>query len=165
YATSSNSWATTVGGHLAAPTTGTLHIVDIIPNSDSAETGQNAEPSLAVNPLNATQLIAGTFSSTFTGGGVASPYFKSTNGGTTWLDYGSLTTQDKTVAWKQDGSLALTATLLSDVVSTYSGSSARSSFGTPINAFNPGDQIDQPWMRTGPSNHVYVGYNDLDAPS
>jgi hypothetical protein len=27
-------------------------LVDIIPNSDSSETGQNSEPSIAVNPLN-----------------------------------------------------------------------------------------------------------------
>src|SRR6266566_2005531 len=39
-----------------------LQIVDIIPNSDSAESAQNSEPSLAINPLNPAQMIAGAFS-------------------------------------------------------------------------------------------------------
>ena len=108
-------------------------------------------------------MIAGSFSSTFTGGGVASPYFKTTNGGTTWFDYGNLTTQDKTIAWKQDGSAALTSTLLNNVISTYSGTTAGSSFGSAINTFNPVHELDQPWIRTGASNHVYVAYNDLSA--
>src|SRR5581483_6337075 len=85
-----------------------LRQFDIIPFSDSAEHGQNSEPSLAVNPTDPAQIIAGSFSSTFTGGGVSSPYFKTTNGGTTWSDYGSLVTQDKTMASKVDGSAALT---------------------------------------------------------
>ena len=24
------------------------------------------------------------------------------------------------------------------------------------------DSLDQPWLRTGPSSHVYVGYNNLN---
>jgi len=35
-----------------------LNIVDIIPNGDSAESDQNSEPSLAVNPLDPRQMIA-----------------------------------------------------------------------------------------------------------
>jgi hypothetical protein len=158
YATNSNSWATTVGGYQVPQTNATLRIVDIISNSDSGESFQNSEPSLAVDPLDPTQMIAGTF-----GGGT--PYFKTTNGGSTWIDYGNLNTQDKSLAWKQDGSAALTTTLLNNVISTYSGTSGGSNFGSPINNFNSGHDVDQPWIRTGPSNHVYVGYNDLDAPS
>jgi hypothetical protein len=155
--------STAVGGSPALQTLVFFQIVDIIPISDSAETGQNSEPSLAVDPLDPTQIIAGSFSSTFTGGGVSSPYFKTTNGGMTWSDYGNLTTQDKTIAWKQDGSAALTSTLLSNVISTYSGTTAGSNFGSPINTYNPVHTLDQPWIRTGPSNHVYDAYNDLSA--
>ena len=36
-------------------------LVDIVPNSDSSETEQNSEPSIAVNPLNPMQMIAGAF--------------------------------------------------------------------------------------------------------
>lgn len=155
--------STTAAHTSALAAAATLKIVDIIPNTDSAESDQNSEPSLAVDPLDPTQMIAGSFSSNFVGSGVASPYFKTTDGGTTWSDYGSLITQDKTIAWKQDGSGVLTTILLNNVISTYSGTAGGSSFGSPISNFNPGDVLDQPWLRTGPSNHVYVGYNDLSA--
>jgi FG-GAP-like repeat len=140
-----------------------LSIVDIIPNSDSGETSQNSEPSLGVDPLDPNQMVAGVF-------GAGTPYFKTTTGGTIWSDYGSLNTEDKTIAWKQDGSAVLTATLVGlpgnkAEINTYSGTTANSSFGSPINTFNPGRDLDQPWMRTGASNHVYVGYNDLSASS
>jgi len=38
-----------------------LRIVDIIPASDSAETDQNSEPSIGVNPVDLMQMFAGTF--------------------------------------------------------------------------------------------------------
>jgi hypothetical protein len=137
-----------------------LHIVDIIPNSDSAESSENSEPSLGVDPLDPAQMIAGSF-------GVPTRYFKTTNGGMTSSDYGFLGLQDKSIAWKQDGSAALTATLhfsqtpgLNEI-NTYSGTTAGSDFGSPINTYDPGHLLDQPWMRTGPPDHVYVAYNDL----
>ncbi len=107
--------------------------------------------------MNPAQIIAGAFANTTT------PYFISLDGGATWADYGSLNTQDKTLAWAQGGSAALTSTLLNGVIRTYSGTTASGNFGAPINTYNPSHDLDQPWIRTGPSNHVYVGYNDLSA--
>jgi streptogramin lyase len=141
------------------------NIIDIIPNIASAESEQNSEPSLAVDPFDPGQMIAGAF-------GSGTPYFKTVNSGTTWSRYGNLDTDDKSLAWKQDGSAALTATLVeltssptTTEIRTYSGTSAGSNFGSPIQTFNPSPSrdLDQPWMRTGPSNHVYVTYNDLTA--
>jgi hypothetical protein len=136
---------------------------DIIPNSDSGETFQNSEPSIAVNPVDPThdptQLVAGIFSSS------GSSFFKSTDGGVTWSDYGSVPSFDKTIAWKADGSAVLTASITQktsdtdDTIQTYSGTTADSSFGPSINTTSGADR-DQPWMRTGPSNHVYVGENN-----
>jgi hypothetical protein len=58
-----------------------INVIDVIPNSDSAETGQNSEPSIGVNPTNPNQMIVGAFSafdnSTL---GVSTPFFQSTNG-------------------------------------------------------------------------------------
>ena len=136
----------------------TARVFDTIPFSQSSEVGQNSEPSLAVNPLDPTQIFAAAFSF-FSGSAVITPYFKSSTGGTSWFDDGSLTTQDKSLAWKQDGSAALTTTLLDHVINTYSETAAGSNFGAPIHAFDPGYAIDQPWVRTGPFNHVYVTYN------
>jgi hypothetical protein len=143
-------------------------VFDIIPFSDSGETDQNSEPSLAVNPLDPTQIFAGAFSSSFFGGGgVFTPFFKSATGGTAWFDDGNELTQDKSIAWKADGSAALMTALLNNDIGTFSQTGTGSSFGVPIDVFNvftpggPKHELEQPWVRTGPSNHVYVGYNDL----
>jgi hypothetical protein len=48
----------------------------------------------------------------------------------------------------------------SDTVQTFSGTAAGSSFGSAINTTS-GRGMDQPWMRTGASNHVYTAVNDL----
>jgi len=134
-------------------------IFDTIPFSDSGENAQNSEPSLAVDPLDPTQIIVGAF------GVSPNPYFKSTTGGTAWFDDGSLFHNDKSLAWKTDGSGAITATLVNGTtgINTYFEPTGGSSFGAPINQFAPGHVVDQPWVRTGPSNHVYVGFNDFNS--
>src|SRR6516164_3763718 len=133
-------------------------IFDTIPFSDSGETTQNSEPSVAVDPLDPTQIFVGAFS--FSG---LNPFFKSTTGGTAWFDDGALIHGDKSMAWKQDGSGAITTTLLPGRISTFFEPTGGSSFGAPINQFAPGNAVDQPWVRTGPSNHVYVGFNDFNS--
>jgi len=140
-----------------------ITLVDIIPASDSAETAQNSEPSLAVNPTNPTQMIAGTFS-TFVGNQVQSPYWISNNGGMTWSGFGSLLSVDKSLAWGQDGMAALTTTLNvvgPNINSISTFQSGATNFGSAINTFNPNQFLDQPWIRTGPSGKTYVAYNNL----
>jgi hypothetical protein len=111
-----------------------INVVDVIPNSDSAEAFQNSEPSLAVNPLDTSQMIAGSF-------GNGTPFFKSVNGGTIWTDYGNLSTSDKSIAWRRDGVAALGTTLqvltTTSQIQTFSGTIAAANFGAPINNFNP----------------------------
>ena len=45
------------------------NIIDIIPNIASPESEQNSEPSLAVDPFDPAQMIAGSF-------GSGTPYFR-----------------------------------------------------------------------------------------
>src|SRR5262249_10914472 len=142
----------------AAGANGLIRLGDVVVNS--AEHGQNSEPSLGVNPLDPNQVVVGSFSSAFVGNAVTTPYFKSTDGGLTWSDYGSLTTQDKSITWKADGSAVLTTTLLHNVIDVHSGTTGGSNFGGAIGSFSNTD-VDQPWIRTGPSNHVYISFNDL----
>jgi hypothetical protein len=40
----------------------TIRIIDVIPAADSRETDQNSEPSIAINPVDTNQIIAGSFS-------------------------------------------------------------------------------------------------------
>src|SRR5262245_61706136 len=151
-----------------------ISVVDIIPFANSLESDQNAEPSIAVNPFDPTQIIAASF------GGGSPPYFVSTNSGADWSIYQYLKHKDTSLAWSQDGTAAtapvLTAILgdapsssdeddegddpdAGNLISTYSGTVAGGTFGSPINTFT-GSELDQPWIRTGPSNHVYIAYFD-----
>jgi hypothetical protein len=138
-----------------------IQVIDLIPFTDSAEAKQNSEPSLGINPANPLQMVDGIFSP------AGASYFKSTDGGFTWSDYGSEPSADKTIAWTQDGSAVLTATIdriisfnpFTTEIKTFSGTTAGSSFGPSINTIQGG--FDQPWLRTGPSNHAYMAVNDL----
>src|SRR5258708_4289969 len=81
-----------------------LRAVDLIPGSQSGESDQNSEPSIAVNPVNPMQMFAGTF------GG--NPFFVSTDGGATWSFFDTFEHGDKSIAWKADGSEVLVASLI-----------------------------------------------------
>src|SRR5262249_23797590 len=112
-------------------------IFDIIPFNDSGETFENSEPSLAVDPLDPTQIFAGSF------GAQPNPYFKSITGGTAWFDDGSLTHNDKSLAWKTDGTGAITTTLVNGAtgINTFFELTGGSNFGAPINQFNAGHAV------------------------
>jgi len=86
----------------ATPFTTINTMVDVIPNLESAEARQNSEPSIAVNPNNTSQLIAGAFTNIFSAPpvNVTTPFWISTNGGTAWSSFGSLQTLDKSLAWQ-----------------------------------------------------------------
>ncbi|WP_298354923.1 Hint domain-containing protein [Rhodoblastus sp.] len=153
--------AAAVASSAGAPLT--VSIVDVIPASDSAETNQNSETSIAVNPGNPNQIVLGAFTGNFVRSGVTTDFFDTTNGGATWADYGNLVTDDKTMAWLADGSKFLTSILTpTGDIQTYSGTTT-SAFQL-TNNFAPAnpDNLDQPWIRTGPSNHIYVAYNNLN---
>jgi hypothetical protein len=146
-----------------------LRIVNLIPESDSRpesasrDVDQNSEPSIAVNPVDPRQMFAGAFD--FNNNG-ASPFFVSTDAGATWSIFGALDHSDKSIAWKADGSAVLVASLFhdtttsADTIFTHSATVPGSGFGAPINHYTGSNDNDQPWIRTGPSNHVYVGFND-----
>jgi hypothetical protein len=133
-----------------------LRVLDLIPATNSGETDQNSEPSIAVNPVNPAQMIAGAF------GDSLPPFFISTNGGTTWSIFGTLANSDKSIAWKSDGSAVLVSTVqfsgMDALINTYSAT-LTSGF-SQISTFPGNKNNDQPWIRTGPSNRVYVAYND-----
>jgi hypothetical protein len=152
----------------AGPITTINTLVDVIPFSQSGESAQNSEPSIAVNPNNTSQLISGAFTNIFNDNplNATTPFWISNNGGTTWADFGSLQTLDKSIAF--NGSTPLAATLHGigpfpppTEIQTFSSTNGIN-FNTTLNTFNAtGNGLDQPWIRTGPNNHVYVTYNNL----
>src|SRR5262245_5626314 len=93
-------------------------------------------------------------------------FFSSRRRHTRWRPYGDISHDDKSLAWSQDGSTLFTTSLRevssgNAEINTYSGTISGSDFGSPINTYNPSRDLDQPWIRTGPSDHVYVAYNDI----
>ena len=145
----------------AAPAAHAITVIDVIPNAASAETGQNSEPSLAVDPLNPNLMVSGTFTS----GTLSGPFWESTNGGSIWTSFGSLANSDKSLAWRQDGVAPLAVTLnvisnrpLVDNISSFQGGATN--FGSAVFT-TPNGALDQPWIRTGPSGQTYVALNHL----
>src|SRR5262249_41796661 len=132
--------------------------VDIIPQSDSGERDQNSEPSIAVAPVNPMQMVAGSFGGPLTIPSGSELFFKSSDGGATWSNFDTfLKGEDKSIAWSADGSAVLVANLVTGTIVTNSvdGSSLKE-----IEDYAGSNKNDQPWIRTGPSNHVYVAFND-----
>src|SRR5690242_19666188 len=139
-----------------------FRVVDIIPHDDSLETNQNSEPSIAVNPVNPLQMLAGSFGPE--GSNLNhNPFFLSIDGGATWTSFGTIDDDDKSIAWKADGSAMLVTPLLDGPIDTYSAGVGDGGFGAPINHYVGSNNYDQPWIRTGPSDHVYVAFNDPGA--
>jgi hypothetical protein len=136
----------------------TIRIIDVIPAADSRETDQNSEPSIAINPVDTNQIIAGSFSASMS-------FYLTPDGGTTWSHYDDIAGQDKSLAWKRDGSGFYAEAMTPNAdFTTYAGTTSSTGFSSPISTFAPAhpDNLDQPWIRTGPSNHVYVSYNNLN---
>lgn len=120
-----------------------IPVIDVIPNAVSAETGQNSEPSIAVDPLNPNMMISGAFSSATSGNDLATPYWISTNGGTIWTGFGTLPSSDKSLAWEQSGAAALTTTL--NVVSNPPPQGHHQYLPKWRNQFWLCDQYDREW--------------------
>jgi hypothetical protein len=120
-----------------------FRVVDIIPHDDSIEANQNSEPSIAVNPVNPMQMLAGSFGpegSTLN----HNPFFLSADGGATWTSFGTLDDDDISIAWKTDGSAILVTPLVSSPIDTYSVTVTDSGFGSPINHYVGSNDNDQP---------------------
>lgn len=61
-----------------------ITLVNIIPRQSSAETNQDSEANLAVNPANPSEMAATTFTPSPNAGSTKSPVFFSNDGGLTW---------------------------------------------------------------------------------
>ena len=154
-----------------------IKVVNIIPKSLSAETNQDSEPSIAVNPANVSEIAISAFTPDPMGGSTA-PIFISTNGGSTWSlnsilpSHSSSTgTGDVTVGFGGGnrfyaGILKLPGNMTLNVLR-----SANYAGATTMKVIDQRDDVDQPYLQaatvpTGPDtgkDRVYVGINDLGA--
>jgi hypothetical protein len=140
---------------------GQLKIVDVVPSSQNTETSQNSEPNIAVNPANPSQVLISAF-----GRKTSNPVFLSTDDGSSWSDFLDILTLDTSLAWSGTGTAYLAQLASSDqslIVkkSTNPGNGITFSDTGTSYAGKP----DQPWVvanNIGGSDHIYVGFNDLN---
>jgi hypothetical protein len=140
-------------------------VVNVIPNSQSAETEQNAEPSIAVSPVNPVQMWISAFATGFDGfddmGNPLCPYFMSANGGGSWTIPISRVHGDTTMTWSPSGNL-YTAILGPMSGQTTILGAPGSIYPTPA-----ANEADQPWVvvaNVGGKDRLYVGLNDRNQP-
>jgi hypothetical protein len=153
-------------------------VVNIIPQSLSAEINQDSEPMLAVNPANASHIVATAFTPD-PAHGPSAPYYTSTDGGATWalnaVVPGGEMTADITVAFsgaadklyagilRQDSPFGVTRMniLRADDFSS----------DTPMTVLNDRQKPDLPFTQAATvssgadmgKERLYVGNNDFAA--
>jgi hypothetical protein len=147
----------------------TLAIVNMIPQSLSAEHEQDSEPNIAVNPANPLQIVATAFTPD-PAHGPRAPIYVSNNGGSTWslrtVVPGGEQTADISVAFGTQGG-ALYAGILN--LSTLALNILRTPnpFGTAtMTALVNRPSEDQPWLTAATKagrDHVFVSHNNFNS--
>ena len=144
----------------------TFTITDIIPNSMSADTNQNSEPNIAVDPLNPSNIVVSSFGAF----GSPSPFFGSTDGGLTWTNYASISHGDASMDWLPGGSPFVaylqppvgnnSPTTVNTGTFTFPGAGTYNNIaaGQQVNA----NGVDQPWAFVANANNLYVSYENYN---
>jgi uncharacterized repeat protein (TIGR01451 family) len=136
-------------------------VVNLIPNNLSAETDQNAEPSLAVGSGDKFgEFVVHAFSMNFFAN---NPYLSSSGNPLVWVNNNSSVDGDATLDWSPGGT-AYATTLATDLstITVLSASDPTTTAFTSITTVQ--GSLDQPWIRVVNANgtdHIYVGYNNL----
>jgi hypothetical protein len=192
------------GGHPALPTLElpgaifpTAIVRDLVvsntnPNLTNTDTGNDGEPSIAINPANTNEIVISAFSAFWGPSATTAPVWHSTDGGNTWTEQFSVpvppglpgaTTNNCPCdqAFDYDRSNRVSGTFLSNV-DIYSGTTADPTMSTAWNwLLSMGvaqrtnsvttTGIDQPWLlvnrdpTTASQDNVYVAYDELNSNS
>jgi len=152
----------------------TIKVVNMIPQSMSAETNQDSEPNIAVDPTNTDHIIATAFTPAPAGGANA-PVYVSTDGGNTWSlntivpGDGEFGTGDITTAFAGSGG-SLYAGILNGSTGALDVLRTANPFATtPMTLLETRAGEDQPWtvattttVAGTAEDRVYVGNNDFN---
>ncbi len=154
-----------------------IHVVNMVPRSMSAETNQDSEPNIAVDPTNPNHIVATAFTPAPAGGSNA-PIYVSTNGGTSWTlntivpGNGQFGTSDITTAFAKTGGTLYAgilngATLDLEILRTSNPFSS-----SVMTVLERRANEDQPWTVATTAtvagkgqDRVYVGHNDFNQAS
>src|SRR4029079_6191243 len=149
-------------------------VVNMIPFAQSAETGQDSEPNLSVNPNNTQQIAGSAFTLNPTGATTTAPIFVSINGGTTWtmnniVPSGNGMTGDITLRFGGTTNFLYTGTLRGGSGLTLNIlRTANFTAATLMTLLSSRGSVDQPFVQAATfsgADRVYVGDNDFNAPS
>ena len=154
-----------------------IHIVNVMPASLSAETGQDSEPNIAVNPERPTDIVVTAFTPAPLGG-TRAPIYVSTDGGNTWSlrtvvpGNGPVGTGDISVGFATSGGVLYAGTLNGATGRLNILRTAHFAGTAPMTLLVERDNEDQPWVVAGSvvaggssHDHVFVGNNDFNQPS
>ena len=152
-----------------------VKVVNMIPQSSSSETGNDAEPNIAVNPSKPTDIVGTAFTRNPTGAFNRAPIFVSSDEGSTWalnniVPSGNGMTGDITVRYADRGD-----TLYCGILRGGSGLNVRilrtgDPFGSALmtQLVNNPVQQDQPYVQAATTDssgididRVYVGFNNF----
>jgi len=152
-------------------------VVNMIPNAQSDETGQDSEPNLAVDPSDTSRIVGSAFTENPSGNLTSAPIFISTDAGTTWamnnlLPSGNGMTGDISLDFAREDHTLYTGILRGGsylrMMILRSGDPFGSTMMTTLRDYSSEDR-DQPYMTatttevSGVNNdRVYAGFNDLD---
>jgi hypothetical protein len=154
-----------------------VNVVDMIPQAQSGDTGQDSEPNIAVDPSNPNEIVGSAFTQNPTGATNLAPVFVSTDRGNTWalrniVPSGNGMTGDISVAFARRDQ-----TLYAGILR--GGSAFRQMILRTDDPFAGGtmttlvdhnaNTYDQPYVSATTAtvaganrDRVYVGFNDLD---
>jgi len=148
-------------------------VINMIPNAQSNETGQDSEPNLSVNSGNLLQIAGSAFTKNPTGATTTAPIFVSTNGGATWTmnnivpsgngSTGDISLRFGSANFLYTGTLRGGSGLTLNILRTSNFTAA-----TTMSLLRSRSNVDQPYVQTGTSgttDRVFVGDNDLGAAS
>ncbi|MBW8878518.1 MAG: hypothetical protein JF614_26460 [Acidobacteria bacterium] len=147
-------------------------VVNMIPFAQSAETGQDSEPNLSVNPNNLQQIAGSAFTTNPTGSTTTAPIYVSTNGGTTWtmnniVPSANGSTGDITLRFGGTTNFLYTGTLRGGAGLTLNLlRTANFTAATTMTLLSSRANVDQPFVQAATfagADRVYVGNNDFNA--
>jgi hypothetical protein len=154
-----------------------VHLVNMTPKSRSAETNQDSEPSITVDPRNA-DVIVGTAFTPNPSGGADAPFYMSTDRGDTWAlittlpGNGPFGTSDITMSFDGSGRFLYAGYLLGTTVALNVDRTPNPTTGAMTVLEGRGNE-DQPYtkgttVQRGPDtgeDRLYVGNNDFSMPA
>jgi hypothetical protein len=159
-------------------TTTKVRVINMIPNVQSNETGQDSEPNIAVNPADVNRMVGSAFTSNPTGAVNRAPVFISTDKGETWamnniVPSGNGATGDISLQFGTQGNTLYTGILRGGSGLRMNILRSADPFGAAVMETlvdRQGDGVDQPYVGAitstvngNPRDRVYVGNNDFNA--